>query len=131
MECHHHHQNIVLDLPDPETEEHLKVCEQCAGLAGQVNAAMLSLDEPVEIPESLYSRIMSSREFRAVKTKRKRDISLVFQFSTVLAAAILLGIILGFHANRDLLLSKNQKKSEALMEFREFHHLNVDRQPLF
>jgi hypothetical protein len=43
----------------------------------------------------------------------------------------MLGIVLGFHANTQILTSRNKKKTEALIELKEMHHLNVNRQPLF
>jgi hypothetical protein len=92
---------------------------------------MQLLDEPVDVPETLLSRILSRKEISFSGNKKHKDFSLFFQFSTVIAAAIMLGIVLGFHANTQILNSKNKRKTDALIELREMHHLNVDRQPLF
>jgi hypothetical protein len=92
---------------------------------------MQLLDEPAEVPEALLSRILSRKEISFPENKKQKDFSLFFQFSTVIAAAIMLGIVLGFHANTQILTSRNKKKTEALIEFKEMHHLNVNRQPLF
>ncbi len=131
MHCTLSKQQIILDIANPEFLSHLKECEECNRILNQVNESMMILDEEVTVPEDLYEKILRSTRDIPIERTKSRDFSLVFQFSTVIAAAIVLGIILGFHANTQLLVSKNTKKNEALIEFREMHHLNVERQPLF
>jgi hypothetical protein len=92
---------------------------------------MQVLEERIEVPETLLSSILSRKEISFAGNERQKDFSLFCQFSTVIAAAIMLGIVLGFHANTQILTSRNKKKTEALIELKEMHHLNVNRQPLF
>ncbi len=131
MDCDHSQQNILFELTNPEVQEHLRQCKACNDLDDSINNAMLLLEEPIEVPEKLLARILLSRSEQFAGKKSTRNFSLLVQVSTVMAAAILLGIILGSHANTQLLFSKNFKKTEALNEFKEMHHLNVDRQRLF
>lgn len=131
MECAHSKQSMILGISDEKDQAHLLQCEQCSQIKGSIEHSLQLLDEPVELPETLYDRIMSRKEISFTSNENRRDFSLIFQFSTVIAAAIMLGIVLGFHANTQLLTSKNRKKTEALIELKEMHHLNVDRQRLF
>jgi len=131
MECDHSKQAIVLDIPDEKLQSHLSQCKECSRIKSRIDHSLQLLEEPVEVPSALYAKIMSSTEISFREKENRRDVSLFFQFSTVIAAAIMLGIVLGFHANTQLLTSKNKKKTDALIELREMHHLNVDRQPLF
>jgi hypothetical protein len=131
MNCSHAQQLIIAGISDEEFRTHLRDCKECSGLLEFVDSSMQLLDEPVEVPPALYQKIMGQTEFPFEEKGKQKDISLFFQFSTVLAAAVLLGIVLGFHANTQVLFSRNQKKNEALIEFKESHHLNVDRQRLF
>lgn len=131
MDCTHCQQNIILEISDTEFQSHLRQCEECNHLYSGIKETMLLLEEPVVVPASLYKNIMARQELSLTEKRRQKDVSLILQFSTVMAAAVLLGIILGFHANTQVLLSKNQKKNEALIEFREIHHMNVDRQRIF
>lgn len=131
LDCRKAQQNIEFNLVNKELQEHLEHCEDCRQLNQRTQEAMLILEEFPEIPENLYDRIMSRKELRNREQRKSRDVSLILQFSTVMAAAVVLGIVLGFHANKDLLYSKIQKKNEALIELKELHHLNVDRQRLF
>jgi len=131
MECAHSKQAIILGISDEKFQSHLIKCMECNQIHEVVNHSMLQLEEPVEVPATLFSKIMSSKEISFTEIEKRRDFSLFFQFSTVIAAAIMLGIILGFHANTEILTSRNKKKTEALIELREMHHLNVDRQRLF
>lgn len=131
MNCAHFQQSIILDIPDAELQAHLRECETCNNVSQAIQSAMSMLEEPVVVPDSLYSGIMAKKTLYVSEKSTRKDLSLIFQVTTVLAAAVLLGIILGFHANTGILLSKNQKKNEALIEFREIHHMNVDRQRIF
>ena len=131
MNCTHSQQNITLEISDAEFQSHLLQCEECNHLYSGINETMLLLEEPVEVPASLFKNIMARQELSSTEKRKQKDVSLILQFSTVMAAAVLLGIVLGFHANTQVLLSKNQKKNEALIEFREIHHMNVDRQRIF
>ena len=131
MECAHSKQAIILGISDEKFQSHLMQCGECNQIHEEVNHAMLQIEEPVEVPATLFSKIMSSKEISFAENEKRRDFSLFFQFSTVIAAAIMLGMILGFHANTEILTSRNKKKTEALIELREMHHLNVDRQRLF
>ena len=131
MNCTHSQQNIILEISDAEFQSHLLECDECNNVYSDIQSAMQILEEPVAVPYSLFAGIMAKKDLLATEKRKRKDISLIFQVTTVLAAAVLLGIILGFHANTDVLLSKNQKKNEALIEFRDTHHMNVDRQRIF
>ena len=131
MDCSRSQQNMILEISDPEFQLHLQQCEECRHIYAGIHESMQMLEEEVEISDTLYDKIMNREELHFPEQKRKKDISLFLQFSTVVAAAVLLGIVLGFHADTQILFSKNQKKNEALIEFKEIHHLNVDRQRLF
>lgn len=131
MNCTHSQQNIILEIPDAEFQSHLLECDECSQVYSDIQSAMQILDEPVAVPDSLFAGIMAKKDLLATEKRKRKDVSLIFQLTTVLAAAVLLGVILGFHANTEVLLSKNQKKNEALIEFREIHHMNVDRQKIF
>lgn len=131
MECAHSKQNMVLGTTDERSRSHLSHCVECSRIQTGIDYSMQLLDEPAEVPEALLSRILSRKEISFSGNKKHKDFSLFFQFSTVIAAAIMLGIVLGFHANTQILTSRNKKKTEALIEFKEMHHLNVNRQPLF
>ncbi len=131
MECAHSKQNMVLGTTDERSRSHLSNCAECSRIQTGIDHSMQLLDEPVDVPETLLSRILSRKEISFSENKKQKDFSLFFQFSTVIAAAIMLGIVLGFHANTQILNSKNKRKTDALIELREMHHLNVDRQPLF
>ena len=131
MNCTRSQQNIILEISDTEFQSHLLQCGECNHLYSGINETMQILEEPVEVPASLYKNIIAKQELTLTEKRKQKDVSLILQFSTVMAAAVFLGIILGFHANTQVLLSKNQKKNEALIEFREIHHMNVDRQRIF
>ena len=131
MNCTHSQQNIILEIADAEFQSHLLECDECNHVYSDIQSAMQILEEPVTVPDSLFAGIMAKKDLFATEKRKRKDVSLIFQVTTVLAAAVLLGIILGFHANTQVLLSKNQKKNEALIEFREIHHMNVDRQRIF
>ena len=131
MNCTHSQQNIILEIADAEFQSHLRECDECEHVYSGIQSALEILEEPVEVPDSLFAGIMAKKDLLVAEKRKSKDISLIFQVTTVLAAAVLLGIILGFHANTEVLLSKNQKKNEALIEFREIHHMNVDRQRIF
>lgn len=131
MNCNHSQQNMILGISEPAFQSHLTACDECNQVHEGIQAAMDLLEEPVEVPDSLFAGIMAKQELLVSEKRKHKDLSLVFQVTTVLAAAVLLGIILGFHANTQVLVSKNQKKNEALIEFREIHHMNVDRQRIF
>ncbi len=131
MKCAHSIQLIKEDLSGIEFQEHLDQCPQCSTLLEQVNGSMLFLDEPIDLPPGLLDKILDHTKLEIGERSKKRDLSLFFQFSTVAAAAIVLGIMLGFHANTQILFSKNSKKNEALIQLKEIHHLNVDHEKLF
>jgi hypothetical protein len=131
MECTHSKQNMVLGTSDERSLSHLLVCAECSRLQTGIDHSMQVLEEHIEVPETLLSSILSRKEISFAENEKQKDFSLFFQFSTVIAAAIMLGIVLGFHANTQILTSRNKKKTEALIELKEIHHLNVNRQPLF
>jgi hypothetical protein len=131
MECAHSKQNMVLGTTDERSRLHLTACKECSRMQTGIDHSMRLLDEPVEVPATLLTRILSRKEISFSENKKQKDFSLIFQFTTVIAAAIMLGIVLGFHANTQILTSRNKKKTEALIVFKEMHHLNVNRQPLF
>jgi hypothetical protein len=131
MECTHSKQNMVLGTSDERSRSHLYVCSECSRIQTGIDHSMQVLEERIEVPETLLSSILSRKEISFAGNERQKDFSLFFQFSTVIAAAIMLGIVLGFHANTQILTSRNKKKTEALIELKEMHHLNVNRQPLF
>jgi predicted anti-sigma-YlaC factor YlaD len=131
MNCSHSKQYIILETTDLEFSAHLQECEECSAINGRVNDSMAILDSEVQVPNDLFDKIMEIKKEIHFEKRKPKDVSLLFQFSTVIAAAIILGIILGFHANTQLFISKNAKKNEALIEFKEMHHMNVDRPGLF
>lgn len=131
MNCSHSKNQIILGIFDEKLRLHLDNCTECSEFQIYADRSMQILDEPVELPETLYAKIIQHKDRSFRDGEKRKDISLFLQFSTVIAAAVILGIVLGFHANPQLFFTKNQKKQEALIEFRESHHLNVDRQRLF
>lgn len=131
MDCAHSKQAIILGISDEKFQSHLMQCRECTQLQAGIDHSMQLLEDPIEVPETLLSGILSRKEISFAENKKRKDFSLFFQFSTVIAAAIMLGIVLGFHANTQILTSRNKKKTDALIELKEMHHLNVDRQRLF
>lgn len=130
MKCNQSIQHIILETSERGFKQHVDSCESCNDLNSKVNATVSLLDLPVEVPEGLIRKVDIRKDI-IIGRRKRLDVAGILQFSTVIAAGILLGIVLGRNANIRTLISKHSKKTESLIEYREKHHLNTDYKTLF
>lgn len=96
-----------------------------------VDYTMSILDEDIQVPENLTNKIMSIRP-QILQTKTWKFKFIVYaQIAAVIVAGIFLGVVLGKNANADILLSKESKKQQSLIEYKLSHYLHVDNCGLF
>lgn len=92
-----------------------------------VDSTLNILDEDFQVPENLTDKIMSNRPQIKQTKVRKLNFAVYAQIAAVLAAGIFLGVVLGKNANTNMLISKEFKKHQSLIEYKMSHHLSVDR----
>jgi len=102
---------------------HIKECKNCSEEMDFINQVMGVLDEKVDIPDYLVSKVLQKNSSIEYPVQPKTDFGKYLQLAAVIAAGIFLGIVLGENANPDLLASKKVKKDKALLEYLESHHL--------
>jgi len=90
----------------------------------RVDEILSILDLQVQVPEGLVEKALNRKnEFKKHSTA-KIDLSKYLQIAVVLAAAILIGIVMGRNANGSLLLSKKNQQKKALIELRDQYHIS-------
>ncbi len=96
-------------------------------LNNMVDKAMNILDEDFQVPENLVDQILRNRSKNSKQARSKRiSYSFVTQIAAVLAIGVFLGIVLGKNADSKVFLSKEDKKHQSMMDYKESHHLTVD-----
>ncbi|MFZ5940374.1 MAG: hypothetical protein ACOYXB_07350 [Bacteroidota bacterium] len=111
-----------------EFELHTRECAHCRKLNSRFETAWSELDLSLEVPAGLAERIMAARREMTPSKIRRIDFSLITQVAAVLVAGIFLGITLGKHSNPNLLMSKESRKHQSLVEFRNDHYFNVGKE---
>ncbi len=95
-----------------------------------IDKTMSILDEDFQVPENLTERILANKP-----TIKTRIFMINFtdyaQIAAVLAIGVFMGFVLGKNADTKILSSNETKKKKILMEYRNIHHLTVDRTYFF
>lgn len=131
MKCNQSIQHIIFETSEKGFNHHLNECESCSTINSNVNSLMSLLDQPVYIPENLVDKISLKKNNFIIGRRKRWDYAGILQLSTVMLAAVLIGVVLGKHANTKILIPKQTQKTELLNEYREMHHLNSDHTTLF
>lgn len=109
-------------------ELHARECAHCRSINARFESAWSGLDLSVEVPAGLAERILEAKRQIKPSKIRRIDFSLITQVAAVLVAGIFLGITLGKHSNPNLLMSKESRKHQSLVEFRNDHYFNVGKE---
>ena len=131
MKCNQSIQHIIFETSEKGFNQHLNDCKSCSTIQNNVDSIMDLLDRPVEIPTDLNQKIRITKKDIITGKKRAWDFVGALQFTTVIIAGVLLGVVLGKNANIKMLITKNEKKTESLIEYKEKHHLNTEHITLF
>jgi hypothetical protein len=94
----------------------------------RIEYAMSVLDLKSDVPENLAASIISKKNQEISVKSIKKDPVMILQIASVIAAAVMLGIFLGKNSDLDLIQSKDSKKLQHLIEYREAHHFNIDQE---
>jgi len=126
MNCNQSYHHIIFDIPTGESDGHLAQCGKCSAINQSVGETMAVLEMNPAIPDGLTEKVIKQLSQVSIARKKNFDFSNYLQLAAVIVVAMVLGVVLGRNANSKTFISKQQKKNEALIEFREMHHLNVD-----
>jgi len=125
MNCNQSLKYLHSEIDGDEFKLHLKECKTCSELFGKINETISILDEEIDIPVGLTENVMkgiSRMEFP--QGRALIDLNKYLQLAAVVAVGIFLGVLLGSRADKQIFLSKKDKKEKALIEYRESHHLS-------
>jgi len=125
MHCTIINQYINNEISGEEFDQHLENCEYCRDLNAKSLRIFDILDIKADVPKNLAENIILKHRETNEKKTFKIDFSLITQIAAVIAAGIFLGIVLGKNSDTNLLLSKELKKQNSLVEFRNSHHFNT------
>lgn len=90
----------------------------------RVDEILSILDMQVSVPEGLVEKVILRKNGFKKHSATKIDFSKYLQIAVVLAAAILIGIVMGKNANGSFLLSKKNQQKRALIELRDQYHIS-------
>jgi len=125
MSCKQSYKYLHSESGSDEFILHLKECKTCSELFGKISDTISILDEEVEIPMGLTENVMQGISKKEVPRGRSLiDLNKYLQLAAVVAVGIFLGFLLGSRADKQIFLSKKDKKEKALIEYRESHHLS-------
>jgi predicted anti-sigma-YlaC factor YlaD len=125
MSCNQSLKYLQSEIDGAEFKLHLKECKTCSELFGKINETISILDEEVEIPMALTENVMKGISRMEVPQGRTLiDLNKYLQLAAVVAVGIFLGVLLGSRADKQIFLSKKDKKEKALIEYRMSHHLS-------
>lgn len=125
MGCKQLYRYIRSGISEKEFSAHVRECTQCRERSAMINQTMDLMDERIEIPSGLTQKIIGKINSSPVPVMKSFDPGKYLQLAAVVVAGILLGVLLGKHADSTLFLTKG-KKDKALSEFIEYHHFNDD-----
>jgi predicted anti-sigma-YlaC factor YlaD len=125
MSCKQSYKYLHSESGNDEFILHLKECKTCSELFGKISETISILDEEVDMPMGLTENVMKGISKMEVPQGRALiDLNKYLQLAAVVAVGIFLGFLLGSRADKEIFLSKKDKKEKALIEYRESHHLS-------
>jgi len=90
----------------------------------QIDDILSILDMQVHVPDGLVEKVIRRKNGLKKHPASKIDFTKYLQIAVVLAAAILIGIVMGRNASSSLLLSKKNQQKRALIELRNQYHIS-------
>lgn len=112
-------------ISEEEFQLHSLNCAYCKNLDYKINSTFSILDIKAQIPGNLAEKIISKKNHQFYRFSKRFDLSIITQIAAVIIAGVFLGIVLGKNSNSNILMGKDAKKHQSLIEYRESHHLNI------
>ncbi len=128
MYCTQFEQYIHDRITEEEYDLHLAGCTHCQAMNARFEEAWSLLDDTDELPSDMVEKILARKTQEKPLRARRFDLSMITQIAAVLVAGIFLGITLGRHSDPNLLLSKEMKKQQSLIDFRNDHFFQVEKE---
>jgi predicted anti-sigma-YlaC factor YlaD len=115
-------------ISDEEFSRHIKSCSSCRELQEKVDSAMSLIDLKTPMPENLSASIFARVSEERSRSNPRTTLGMVLQLTSVAAAAVFIGIFLGINSNTFSFPWKDTSREQAINEYREFHHLNINHE---
>lgn len=122
MNCQNLKSDLISELSNPETEQHLSECKSCRELYGGVEETMALMEEFEPVPGELVSRIMEETGEHYFPKVRRLRINSIAQ----IAAALLFGIFIGHQFGKIAHIQIAKSQPDPLTQYFKAHHFNVD-----
>jgi len=115
-------------ISDEDFDLHARDCNHCREMNDRFEQAWSLLDENVEIPDKLAGKIIERKKEIRKSRIRTFDFTMITQIAAVLVAGIFLGIQLGKHSDTRLLTTKESRKQQSLIDFKNDHYFTVEEE---
>jgi anti-sigma factor RsiW len=128
MQCKEIDRYTEQEISDVEFGKHLETCSSCRELHEKIEAAMSLIDLKTELPKNLSASIIARVSEERSRSNPRTSFGTVLQIASVAAAAVFFGVFLGIHSHTISFSGKERSREQAINEYREFHHLNMNHE---